>query len=223
MRRKFQFIAFDFDGTIADSLECIVHSMQRSFVDQGYPAPEREAIRVQIGRPLERCMPDLLGRQLGAEDLAALVASYRSIYAEITRAELKLFPGISGLLGSLQQCSARMGIVTGKKSTVAVENCVQLGVRDYFETVIGSEHTVIHKPEAEPLLALLNAVKLPVNEDVVVVGDSVLDIAMGRAAGVPTIGVSWGANSAGELKEIGSTYVVDSVDELTHLLIDPSA
>lgn len=223
MKGKFDLIAFDFDGTIADSLECIVRSMQRAFTDAGYAEPSREAIRVQIGRPLERCMPDLVGAPLTDSDLSALVARYRVLYAEAARQNLRLFPGIGELLQQLSAGPARMGIVTGKKSTVAIENCDQLGVRSHFEAVVGSEHTTLHKPNAEPLLELVRQMKADRESRIVVVGDSILDISMGRAAGVPTIGVTWGANTGDELRDIGSDFVVDSVAELTELLLTPMA
>lgn len=206
-------LAFDFDGTIADSVECIVQSMAATFQSEALPPPARRDVLRSIGIPLERSLP-MLGA-VGRDDagIARMVASYRRFYAELAELHLKLFPGIAELLIDLDGL-ATLGIVTGKNSAVAAANCELLGVRRHFKTIVGSDTTSRHKPEPEPLWALMASHSVEDPRDVVVIGDSPLDILMGRSAGAQTIAVTWGAEPRERLLEAGPERIVDSVSEL---------
>ena len=86
--------------------------------------------------------------------------------------------------------------------------------------LVGADNTQRHKPDPEPLLhaaGLLDAVP----SRCVCVGDAVTDVVAGRAAGMATIAVTWGAATTDDLADAGPTAVVSSVAELAaQLLID---
>ena len=93
-----------------------------------------------------------------------------------------------------------------------------LGLRSLFSVFLAGESLPEKKPSPLPILYVLERWGLPPAK-VGLVGDGLHDIVAGRAAGVVTIGVSYGVAGRAALAAEGPTYLVDSVEELDRLLL----
>jgi pyrophosphatase PpaX len=156
----------------------------------------------------------------GVTDHAEWMNVYRRHYRRAHDQLLRPIEGISGLLERLANVGARIGVVSSKKTDYIELGLNQLGLGSWIDVLVGADNTQRHKPDPEPLLhaaGLLDAVP----SRCVYVGDAVTDVVAGRAAGMATIAVTWGAATADDLADAGPTAVVSSVAELAaQLLID---
>lgn len=95
------------------------------------------------------------------------------------------------MLAALRAAGLRLGVVTSKREGAARRGLARYGFERSFEVAVFHDDTVLHKPHPEPLLAA--AARAGVSPGVsVYVGDSVHDVAAGRAAGMFTVAAAWG-------------------------------
>jgi pyrophosphatase PpaX len=115
-----------------------------------------------------------------------------------------------------------MALVTSKSDWMALKALVLVGLDQLIPVIVGCDTCVNHKPHPEPVeraLALLGAEA----GNALFVGDSPHDVQSGRAAGVFTVGVTWGAFSRDEMVASGADAVIDRIDELPALVARFSA
>ena len=206
---------FDLDGTLNDSVPQIHHTMRRTMDQLGVPITDQE-IRLTIGIPLVETGEQYLGKGRGQE----LLTVYRKLYAE--EADLfpiQAFPGIPQMLQTLHDQGAKLGLVTAKRNDMTMDALQAMGVTELFGTVVDFQCTKAHKPDPEPALYAME--KLGVNpSETCFIGDSIHDLGCGKNAGCTTVGVTWGAGVREQLLSVEPDYLVDSVAELSHLLLD---
>jgi len=211
-------LIFDVDGTLIDSRAFIVESARRTFTDAPHPYPGDEAFLATIGLLPERMM-DRLFPDLPVEQRQALAIRYieqvRAMRDEQTAAEAP-YAGIDALLAAVADAGFTLGIATGKKRAGVDHMLERTGWQDLFRTLQTAEcgpskpdPTLIHNAMAETGHG---------PDTTVMIGDSVFDMEMARAAGVASIGVDWGYNGAAALATAGADHLVDSVTELGQMI-----
>ena len=203
-------VLFDLDGTLVDSIELIVAAAMKAFASRPGPSPSEEQIRNTIGRPL----PTTFGPWLvDDDDLPFLISKYREYQLEHHDRLTNAYDGIVDAVAALDAAGCRMGIVTSKVGFMAERALVHTGLARYMQCVIASDSTTRHKPDPEPVLAAL--AKLGAEPaHACFVGDSPYDIQAGRAAGVHTVGVTWGAFTGDTLIDAGADVILQHPPEL---------
>lgn len=211
-----QLIVFDWDGTLIDSVSRIVLCFQKSFEALGLDWPGKEPVQSTIGLPLTESYYRLVPPESSVTQ-EEWVEAYRQIWrSEAFQAPSPLFPGVPELLERLSR-RFQLCIATGK-SRVGLERELshyELG-RFFRETRCANE--TLPKPHPEMVQQLLRAYDVEGHE-AIMVGDSVLDIEMGRNAGLLTVAVTSGGQSEAVLRGAGPTNVVAGVTELERLLL----
>ena len=177
-------LVFDFDGTLVDSYplieEAFAHVMRTHRLDDA----ARELFRRSRGLPLPEQMK-LVAPQMWEE----LVATYRSVDATLGHA--RVFRGIPTLVQKLHQAGAPLGVVSCKRRALVEAELEAVGLRRYFDVVIGYEDVTPPKPAPDPLLVAIGKLGLP-RSSAIYVGDSLVDLQTGRAARVRTVLAAWG-------------------------------
>ena len=203
-------VLFDLDGTLVDSIELIVAAAMKAFASRPGPSPSEEQIRNTIGRPL----PTTFGPWLvDDDDLPFLISKYREYQLEHHDRLTNAYDGIVDAVAALDAAGCRMGIVTSKVGFMAERALVHTGLARYMQCVIASDSTTRHKPDPEPVFAALE--KLGAEPaHACFVGDSPYDIQAGRAAGVHTVGVTWGAFTRETLIDAGADVILQRPPEL---------
>jgi pyrophosphatase PpaX len=204
-------LLFDLDGTLVDSIELILSSARHAFVGFAGRAPTDEEWRATIGRPLQTV---LLEYSRGDEtESERLLGRYREYQLEHHDRLLHAYDGVVDTLRALSAAGHPLAIVTSKSDWLARQGLEYVGVSDLFPVLVGCDTCVNHKPHPEPVeraLALLGAE--PANA--LFVGDSPHDIQSGRAAGVYTVGATWGAFSQAEMAASGANVLIDDISDL---------
>lgn len=211
-------VVFDCDGTLVDSQAAICRAMECAFTAAGLPEPSRAAVRRIVGLSLPQALQELAPGASAAQHahaLEAYKASFRAARSE-GRLEQPLYPGIEALLRRLHAGGRALGVATGM-SDRGLEACLaRHGVRGLFTTLQTADR---HPSKPHPAMleaALFEAGAAP--GEAVLVGDTVYDIAMARAAGVRAVGVAWGYHEPAELIEAGAIGVAESAGMLEELI-----
>jgi len=214
--KKYSYLIFDFDGTLADTNKGIVDTFQETFRRMNLPVPTREAISATIGLSLK---DGFLGARGGmtAEQSAQAVKIYRAIFPEIAYPVITAFPGVVDTLKTLREMGYRMSIATSRSHCTLEILARQIGVADFFDGLFGAEDVVNHKPAPDLVNLIVGKYGLDRNQ-VLVIGDANFDILMGHGAGCDVCAVSWGNQSRDQLSEHNPELLVDSPSELLGVL-----
>lgn len=208
---------FDLDGTILDSRTAAVLATQQTFEELfGVHIDDLDVID-KMGTPIEVSFGQFGGGIATHDRLPEALQTFRAIYAELAPLHVTCFPGIPQALQCLRSRGAKFAVVTSKKTAVAVRELGQLGLDGFFETVIGSDRALAYKPNPAPLLLAQGELGRCAVE--YMIGDADVDIMMGLAVGMPTIGVTWGSHEGNRLIEAGASAVFDSVEKLEKFLL----
>lgn len=222
MRHRYGLTVFDLDGTLIDSREHILTNSRGAFAACGLPPPGTEALLAQVGLPLADCLAAGYRAATGVDPGAGEVARLRQAYLAGSRAEgtrgISLFPGVGDLLDRLAAAGARLAIATSKGRPGTTTILESFGLADRFTWVLCHGEGWPDKPDPAMLTHLVRRSGLPPTE-VVMVGDTSFDLAMGRAAGVRTCGVGWGHHRPDRLAAEHPTHLVGDVAELVGVLL----
>lgn len=209
---------FDCDGTLVDSQANICLAMEHAFDEAGMSPPSRHSIRRTVGLSLVEIMRILLPDS-DASLHTEMADRYRSSYLILRNNGLEhepLYDGMAALLASMDESGWLLGVATGKSDRGLARCLDHHAIKGLFVTLQTADR---HPSKPHPSMvhqALADAgVKAG---QAIVIGDTVYDIHMGRAAGTRTIGVNWGYHPVEELREAGADAIAESIDELAALL-----
>lgn len=205
------YVLFDLDGTLLDSLPLIKATYYHVFNQMNIPWDERAVIKT-VGLPLHDAC-----RQFGRERWQKLFDSYINYQLTIHDQYIKAYPGALETLADIKPLLKGIGVVTSKRRQMAERGISVTGLSSYLEHLVSLEDVENPKPHGEPVLKGLD--KFGVSpEQAVFVGDSYYDMETGRNAGVITVGVSWGMASREELQACRPDFIVDTWPELKAVL-----
>ncbi|MEY3090495.1 MAG: hypothetical protein RL113_811 [Pseudomonadota bacterium] len=200
-------ILFDLDGTLIDSTEAILESFHEAFQTFGTAVAEDEAIKAQIGHPL-----DVMFKSLGVNDASINehVSAYKMHYRKISCAKTVLLPDAKEAV-ELASRYATLGVVTTKTAQYSIELLEHLGLMQYFDVLIGRENVDNPKPHPEPILKALFKLQHD-KKGCWMIGDTPMDILAAQAAGVESVAVSCGYASKTVLLEYTNNVMETALD-----------
>jgi pyrophosphatase PpaX len=210
---RYSTVLFDLDGTLIDSGGMILASFRHATrTVLAREIPDEELVAAVGGSSIQEQM-----RSFDPDRADELVRVYREHNTPL-HDQLEAFPGVHDLLERLRDEGRRLGVVTAKHHRTVRLAFDRLDIGRFFDAVVAADDTNRHKPHPEPVLhalALLDAEPA----EAAFVGDSPFDMQAGKAAGVFTVGVSWGKiHPAERLLELGADTVVHSPEELLDVL-----
>ena len=131
------------------------------------------------------------------------------------------YDGVADLLGGLKAAGCAIGIVTSKaRPTVQLAFDALPEVQRHVDLLVAVEDTDVHKPRPDPLILALR--RLGADPwDACYVGDAPFDVAAGNAAGVTTVGVTWGFFPREAVED--ADVVFDDVPALARYLMEDPA
>ena len=210
---RFPVVLFDLDGTVIDSGAIILASMRHAAKEVlGTEVPDDELMAAVGGPGLEAQM-----RALAPDRVDELVTVYRA-HNEPLHDELMCCTGIEDVLVRLKGEGRRLGIVTAKRRQTVELAFARLPIEHLFETVVGGDETDRHKPDPAPLLLALDRLDAAPTQ-AAYVGDAPFDVKAAKAAGLYSVGVTWGGIHARErLEAEHPDALVDTAEELYAVL-----
>lgn len=214
---KPKLIIFDFDGTLGDTRQNIIITMQRTMQRVGLPVKSDLECASTIGLTLEdsfkKMYPDV-----DAAMAERCVDAYREIFMESVEELIpELFPGVSDTLASLDKMGIKMSVASSRQSQSLIYFLESMGIIKYFPYVLGSDNVTKHKPDPEPVLKTLRELDYSPSE-VMVVGDMPVDVAMAHGADVRAIAVTFGNATREELVEANADYIIDDFTRILEIV-----
>lgn len=216
MNSPMKAVIFDLDGTLLDTLQDLCNSTNAALTQCGYPARTLDEVRSFVGNGVKL----LILRALGIEkpedcpDFDKVFDAFRAHYALHSNDCTCAYPGIPELLAKLKEAGAPMAIVSNKLDA-AVKQLNDIYFKDCISVAIGENEAagVKKKPAPDTVYAALR--KLGVSaEDAVYVGDSEVDIATAKNAGIPCISVTWGFRDRDWLTAHGAEALYETPEQV---------
>ncbi len=213
---KYDAILFDLDGTLLNTLDDLRDSVNYVMETMGYPTHSLEAIRSFVGNGIRNLMihatPDGESNPRFEEGFKL----FQEYYLTHNQIKTRPYDGIMDMLDALQKRQMPMAIVTNKNQPT-----VDVLLRDVFDGLvpfaIGDNGIRERKPSAEPVLEAIRRLNIE-NGHVLYVGDSEVDAATAKAAGIDLVLCSWGFREKSLLETFESVALIDEPQELLELL-----
>jgi phosphoglycolate phosphatase len=210
-------VLFDLDGTLIDSGDIIIGAQERTAALHGLPFPGREAGLAVVGLSLDIALEELFGRSVPA---AALSATYKQVFGEMRGApgfDEPMFGGVPEMLADLgRRPATALGIATGKTQRGVAFVSSLHGWNGMFRTIQTADDAP-SKPHPGMIQQGIAAVGSTPSRTVMI-GDSVHDMRMAKAAGVTAIAVAWGFQPVPALLEAGADLVARGAADLPRLI-----
>jgi 2-phosphoglycolate phosphatase len=201
-------IIFDFDGTLIDSYEAIAESLNHVRASLTLPPMAMDEVRGMVGHGLER----LIERAVGVQHIDEGVRLFRQSYAGICEAKTKILPQVKETVEELDRRGYSMAIASNKPSYFARDILKAFEMEHLFSEVLGPNDVERAKPDPEMLEIIMMRVGLSPDE-VVYVGDMLLDIEVAKRAGVAVYAIPTGSASR-------ETLLQGRPDRLLHRFAD---
>jgi phosphoglycolate phosphatase len=207
-------IVFDVDGTILDSFGLYEKVLVEYSRDNGLPQPCVATIRHGYGDPLAHDFGWGVSRE---EQVRHLNASYdlndRYTLSGAPHYTPALFDGVEETLGRLKNLGHTLALVTSKSEVPLLHLLEHHGVKELFSAHRTFDDITRRKEREKPQPDMLHSVMRELKftpDNTVMVGDTTMDIRMGRAAATHTIGVTWGVHPKDHLLDAGAHHIVET-------------
>lgn len=212
----YKHVLFDLDGTLTDSKEGIVKSIQYGLKKIGIDEQNEKLLESFVGPPLMTTF--LHSYDLPEEKAQAAYKGFQERYAAVGIFENKVYPGIFELLKCLQETQIFTYIATSKPAVHAKRIAAHFGLDAYLTRIEGSSLGGTEE-KAVIIGQVLQSIGVYDEGTVVMVGDRKFDLIGAAKSGLPAIGVTYGYGSQEELLSYHPACMADSAEALLTALI----
>ena len=216
MAGKFDYVLFDFDGTIADTGRGIMRCALLALNFYGYDEPEKERLKAFIGPPL---VDSFLTYGADLETARKMVDKYREHYSAGGMFESDLYEGAEDMLKALYDAGCKMAIASSKPGKYVAAILEKLGIDGYFSFISAPEIGHVNPTKQELIDAAVSALGAD-KAKTVMVGDRLFDIEGARLAGVRSIGAVYGFGGEEEMKKYGADMLAFNTAQITELILE---
>jgi len=212
----FDVIAFDLDGTLADTAPDLAAALNHTLTALGRPIVDPDSVRHLVGQGAKALLRKGLAASGAADE--ALVERGFPIYLDYYAANIcvgtTFYPAIEEAMDALAARGATLAICTNKPERLTHLLIDAFGWTGRFAAIVGADTLAVRKPLPLPLL---EAIARAGGGRAAFVGDSIVDAETARAAGVPFVAVSFGFSDR-PVDQLGADAVIDSYADLVGTL-----
>ena len=213
---KYQAVVFDLDGTLLNTLDDLKNATNHALAACGFPARTTEEMRHFVGRGIRYMLSCAVPDGEKNPRFEEVFDTFRPYYEEHCMDLTAPYDGISELLARLKAAGCKTAVVTNKIQSAADEL-----IHDLFPDiplVIGDSPVVKRKPAPDGVWLALEKLGVA-RENAAYAGDSDIDFATARNAGLPCLSVLWGFRSREELLTCGADTFFETPRELGDYLL----
>ncbi|MBO7319084.1 MAG: HAD-IA family hydrolase [Clostridia bacterium] len=214
---EFDYVIFDFDGTVADTGEGILKSLQYSFTAMGDPEPDLSDLKKFIGPPVYYSYTTFYGVSEDKVDL--YVKKYRERYSEKGIYESKVYDGMIELINALKENNIKVGIASSKPERLIYAVADYLEITDMFDAIVGvKSDNSKHSSKAGLITQAMEEMGATDKDKVLMVGDRMFDIDGAHEAGIKCCGALWGFGNEEEFRAHNAKFIVSTPLEIIKLV-----
>ena len=212
MRRHWDAVILDLDGTLVDTLGDFTEAVARAFTDLGLDAVPRERVERAVGKGSEHLLRTLLAQRAN-ELYEQAWMRYQHHYDAINGQFADPYPGVVEGLHHLRTAGLPLACVTNKPTAFAQDLLRLKGLAGYFVGVYGGDAFERRKPDPLPLLKTCEVLGTTAARTLMV-GDSSNDALAAQAAGCPLVLMRYGYNHGEPVNALPAWAHLDRLDEL---------
>lgn len=215
---KYQAVVFDLDGTLLDTIDDLADSMNAVLTARELPTHPVERYKTYVGDGVvalvRRALP---AGYTDSHDLDEVVAEMRESYAARWDKKSVPYDGVDAMLAELTHRGLKRAVLSNKPHDFT-QLCVDRLLDGHaFDMVVGVSDAVPPKPEILGARHICKELGLS-PEQCLYLGDTDTDMKTGKAAGMFTVGCTWGFRTAEELRDNGADALVDRPGDVLRLL-----
>ncbi|MFI3301594.1 MAG: HAD-IA family hydrolase [Rikenellaceae bacterium] len=211
-------VIFDLDGTLLDTVGDLAASCNAVLEKHELPTHDLDAYRQFVGNGIMRLVERILPEELRTpEFVAELRAEFVKYYTENIDKYTTRYEGIVLLIEALQRRDIALAVASNKFEAGTRKLVKKFFPNVYFAAVLGQRPDVPLKPHPAIIREIIQRTSYTPDK-ILFVGDSGIDMETAKAAGVDSVGVTWGFRDVEELKESGARYIVDKPMDILKLL-----
>lgn len=212
---------FDLDGTLLDTLDDLAYAVNTALADHGFPTHDRATIKSFVGNGVGRLVLRAAPEGISPDLQTSVLDRFLEVYDQEMTRRTKPYPGIVDLLETLHLSGVPLGVFSNKVHHATLHLCDHFfpGV---FQGVLGHKPENPLKPAPEGLYQLLRDMDLAPGH-CLYLGDTPVDLALGRAADLPVLACTWGFAGRHKLEEEGAQHLISVPEEALPYILSPSA
>ncbi len=204
--KKITTVLFDLDGTLLDTLDDLVASVNYALETNHLPQRSKLEVRRMLGNGVRALMKAAVPADLSSTDFESVFDCFRSYYMEHSLNTTRPYDGIPELLEALKRRHYKIGIVSNKMDE-AVQELNQKFFSGYVDVAVGESPTIHRKPASDGIMFALNSFGSRLDE-AVYVGDSEVDLETARNAHITCLSATWGFRDTTYLLAQGADHLV---------------
>ena len=203
---------------MTNTLDSLTYSVNAAMRELGMPEITREQCRLFVGNGSRVLLEKTLaaGGDEKLEKLPAAMEAYGRIFDENCTYRVTPYEGVPQMIEELKLKGLRLAVLSNKPDRQAVHVVEEIFGKGKFDLIRGQREGVPRKPDPTAALAIASALGVTPGETLYI-GDSEVDAATGKAAGMRTVLVSWGFRSMDVLKAAGVKDIVDSARDIVRI------
>lgn len=214
---KFNTIIFDLDGTLINTLEDLMNSVNFALEKYNFPHRNLEEIQSFVGNGVKKLVELSSPEDTSKKVVAKLLEIFKEHYKENSMVKTAPYEGIIEMLDEVNKAGIKTAVVTNKMQDAAIDV-----VRHYFgdriEGVIGQVDGLPQKPAPDGVWKAIEKLGSKL-EDSIYIGDSEVDCATAHNANLPIIGCTWGFRDKSVLEENNAEYIIDKPCEILTIVL----
>lgn len=211
---RYDAVIFDLDGTITESAPGIMKSVTHALTKMNRPVPGEDVLRAFVGPPLLDSFMRFTG--LSETQAKTAVEFYRERHTVTGWKEAVVYTGLLQMLISLKQVGAYIALASSKPQPLCEKTLDYFGLLPLFDKVVGPDYSAASS-DKEVLIRRALPERF---ENACMVGDRKFDMHGAKMANITAIGVGYGYGSRDELIQAGADIYVETVSELSELLLE---
>ncbi|MEL7941040.1 MULTISPECIES: phosphoglycolate phosphatase [Pseudomonas] len=210
-------VMFDLDGTLVDSVPDLAAAVDKALVAMGRAPAGLAQVRHWVGNGARILVRRALAGSIehdgvGEEDTERALALFMDAYAG-SHALTEVYPGVVDTLKWLKKQGVELALITNKPERFVAPLLDEMGLGKFFRWIVGGDTLPQQKPDPAALLFVMKAAGVAPGE-ALFVGDSRNDVLAAKAAGVRSVGLTYGYNHGRPIAEEQPSLVLDDLRQL---------
>ena len=206
---------FDLDGTLTNTLESMTYSVNLTLKEMGLSQITKDQCRMFVGNGARVLIEESL--KVSGDPKASRIEEGMKIYGHIfdqnCTYHVTLYEGIPEMLKALKDRGIHLAVLSNKPDRQTVKVVKEIFGDNIFDYAQGQKDGIRRKPAPDGVWYLMEQMQVS-KEECLYIGDSEVDAATGKNAGLKTIGVLWGFRDRKTLETAGADHLIERPEEL---------
>lgn len=207
-------VIFDVDGTLLDTRELINQSFIHTFKKY---KPEYKLSKEELDKFFGPSLKESFAKYFKEEDIEDIILFYREYNHSNHQQYVKVIDGVKPLLEKLKKENYDLAVASNKMSLSVKFGLQQLGLEEYFNTIVCSDDVGVAKPSPDMILRCCENLNRG-HDEIVYVGDTLVDIQTCKNIGAFSIAYVYDENNKDELLNANACRVVDNMEDIYDIL-----